>query len=490
MPIMNTKYTKQESQALKKFHDDNKIYVAQVMDTRAPLKNGDLKVWVLNSGTEKNNPKNWIIAHPANGCNNALNLNRVGNTFDRQETSFGVWNTIPYIGNYVFIFYPCTVESTTTAYWFGSPSYYNNLMLPGISYDLTQTNNYEAKCETNYYGNNVEVGNKFIPLQNALEIQGLDKDRLRGISTASSFRDTPSHCYGFLSPLGNQMVIDDGWSTGDSNINWINNPRVNDNDNDGKDDYGAYHSKKEWVASLDKGDKENKLNRFHGGFRFRTRNGTQLLILDAGNIYMINKDGTAWAELSEDGYIDCYSQKGINAASDGDINLHAMNVNIEAINKVSIKAGSGVSIDTDGNVMVKSGSLNVSDRVSVPCVLADKGQIGVFKSPMAEITGIFSGTLQGTAYYATAAGFQPIEQKYPDIEPMTSDSVFVTKTVAVKQKVGSGDIYSIASRVPTHEPWAGHDKNDSIPLLSVKQVMVKEEKEKVNNTITSNQVRR
>ena len=86
-----------------------------------------------------------------------------------------------------------------------------------------------------------------------------------------------------------------------------------------------------------------------------------------------------------------------------------MNVNIEAINKVSIKAGSGVSIDTDGNVMVKSGSLNVSDRVSVPCVLADKGQIGVFKSPMAEITGIFSGTLQGTAYYATAAGFQPIE---------------------------------------------------------------------------------
>ena len=73
---------------------------------------------------------------------------------------------------------------------------------------------------------------------------------------------------------------------------------------------------------------------------------------------------------------------------------------------------------------------------------------------------------------------------------MTSDSVFVTKTVAVKQKVGSGDIYSIASRVPTHEPWAGHDKNDSIPPLSVKQVMVKEEKEKVNNTITSNQVRR
>lgn len=490
MPLMNSQYTKQESQALKKFHDDNKIYVAQVMDTRTPLKNGDLKVWVLNSGTEKNNPKNWIIAHPANGCNNALNLHRVGNLYDRQETSFGVWNTIPYVGNYVFIFYPCTVESTTTAYWFGSPSFYNNIMMPGIAYDLTQTNNFEAKCETNYYGDEVTIGSKFTPLQTGLEKQGLDKDRLRGISTASSSRDTPSHCYGFLSPLGNQMVIDDGWSLGDSNINWINNPRSNDNDNQDKDDYGAYHSKKEWIASVNKGDKDNKLNRFHGGFRFRTRNGTQLLILDAGNIYMINKDGTAWAELSEDGYIDCYSQKGINAASDGNINLHAMNVNIEALNKVSIKAGSGVSVETNGNVMVKSGSVNVSDRISVPSLIADKGQIGVFKSPMAEVTGTFSGTLQGTAYYATAAGFQPIEQKYPDIEPMTSDVVKVTKTVAVKQKVGSGNIYSIASRVPTHEPWAGHDRNDSIPPLVVKQMLVKEEKEAVNNTVAANQVRR
>ena len=479
---------------INKTRDTSRIYIGEVMDTRSPTKNGEIKIWLLSSSTKREDPKNWLTARCGCGIfGNTITSEKVDEKkieYNSQNTSFGNWMTIPYVGNYVFVFFPCISGENTIAYWFGSPMISSNEMLPGISYDLTQSKDYTAKCEKNYKNPEVLDSKTYTPLQNALETQGLDKDRLRGISTASSFRDTPSHCYGFLSPLGNQMVIDDGWSTGDSNINWINNPRANDNDNDGKDDYGVYHSKKEWVASLDKSDKDNKLNRFHGGFRFRTRNGTQLLILDAGNIYAINKDGTAWMELSEDGYIDCYSEKGINAASDGNINLHAMNVNIEAINKVSIKAGSGISMETDGNVMVKSGSLNVSDRVSVPYVLADEGQIGVFKSPMAEITGTFSGTLQGTAYYATAAGFQPIEQKYPDIEPMTSDSVSVTKTVAVKQKVGSGDIYSIASRVPTHEPWAGHDKNDSIPPLSVKQVMVKEEKEQVKNTITSNQVRR
>ena len=494
MSTVNYHLSYSEATEINKTRDTSKIYIGEVMDTRSPTKNGEIKVWLLSSSTNKSDPNSWVTARCGCGIygnsitDEYVNGKKMG--YNSQNTSFGNWMTIPYIGNHVFVFFPCIAGENTIAYWFGSPMLSSNEMLPGIPYDLTQNSDYTPKCEKNYKNPEIEESTAYTPLQNALKVQGLDNDRLRGISTSSSFRDTPSRCYGFLSPLGNQFVIDDGWSLGDSNINWINNPRANDNDNQDKDDYGAYHSKKEWIASVDKGDKDNKLNRFHGGFRFRTRNGTQLLILDAGNIYMINKDGTAWAELSEDGYIDCYSQKGINAASDGNINLHAMNVNIEALNKVSIKAGSGISMETDGNVMVKSGSMNVSDRISVPSLIADKGQIGVFKSPMAEVTGTFSGTLQGTAYYATAAGFQPIEQKYPDIDPMTSDSVVVTKTVAVKQQVGSGDIYSIASRVPTHEPWSGHDKNESIPPLLVKQMMKKTEKEPVNNTVPSNQVRR
>ena len=490
MPKFASSSTLKEEFTISHFQDSSRIYMAEIMDTRDPKKIGDLKVWIINSNSERSDPNNWVVAHSCAVYGNTYNNSSIENSaYSFGLTSFGNWFTIPYVGNYVFIFYPNIYGGDSTPYWFGSPMNKSNNMIPGIPYNLTQNSDYNCQCEVNYKNENSQ-SSIYIPLQNGLLRQGLDKDRLRGISTSSSFRDTPSRCYGFLSPLGNQMVIDDGWSLGDSNINWINNPRTNANDNQDKDDYGLYHSKKDWIASIDESEKDNKLNRFHGGFRFRTRNGTQLLILDTGNIYMINKDGTAWAELSEDGYIDCYSQKGINAASDGDINLHGMNINIEALNKISIKSNSGISMETSGNVMVKSASLNVSDRLSVPYVLSDEGQIGVFKSPSAEITGIFAGTLQGTAYYATSAGFKPMDQKYPDITPMTSDVVKVTETVAVKQKVDSEDIYSIATRVPTHEPWAGHDRNDSIPILSVKQSLQKEEKESVNNIVPSNQIRR
>lgn len=489
MPLMNSRLTNSEKRAVLKYHDDNKIYIAQVMDTRAPLKNGDLKVWILNSGNERENPKNWVIAHPANGCNNVLNFNKVGNLYNTQETSFGVWNTIPYIGNYVFIFYPCSVDSTSTAYWFGSPSYYNNLMIPGIPYDLTQTTNLEAKFENNYHGNTVEKGSIYTPLQNGLELQGLDKDRLRGVSTASTFRDTPSHCYGFLSPLGNQMVIDDGWSKGDSNINWINDPRSNDNDNSNKDDYGVYHSKKEWIASISESDKDNKLNRFHGGFRFRTRNGTQLLILDCGNIYMINKDGTAWMELSDDGYIDCYSAFGINAASDGDINLHAPNINIEADETITLNAKKSIILNSSGNINANSNVLAVSKKISTPSLDAGAGIINSITSGAANMTGIFAGTLQGTALYATSAGTLPIEQPLPSLSSAEISEVEYPTYYDVEQEVNNDTITSINTRVPSHEPWAGHDKNNCIPDLIIKQVLKKEEIEPVNNVVEPNQIK-
>lgn len=470
--------------------DKSRIYMAEVMDSRSPTKYGEILVWVLNSNTERSNPLNWVLAKPC-ASNFGLTVNdselNVDN-YNTQVTSYGCWNTVPYVGNYVFIFYPNIQGGNSSPYWFGSPMLPNNMMLPGISYNMMAKSNqtdYTPSCEMNYKSQSSSP-KEYPILKKALEEQGLDKDRLRGISTASSYRDTPSHCYGFLSPLGNQMVIDDGWSKGDKNINWINDPRENDDDNGTKDDYGSYHSKKEWVASLKESDKENELNRYHGGFRFRTRNGTQLLILDSGNIYMINKDGSAWAELSEDGHIDCYSHKGISCATDGDINLFGRNVNIEAANMINMRAGKGYSIQTEGNVNVQSGDFVVSNNISVNSLQSDFCYAGNFQSPNAEISGIFAGTLQGTAYYATSAGVLPLDQPLPEVESHTVNKVVSTGLASVKQKIGANNYEGIVSRKPTHEPWAEHDRNDRIPELVVKQAMKSEERPVVNNTVESN----
>ena len=204
---------------------------------------------------------------------------------------------------------------------------------------------------------------------------------------------------------------------------------------------------------------------------------------------MINKDGTAWAELSEDGHIDCYSKKGIACASDGDINLHGRNVNIEATGMINMRAGDGFSIDTEANVNLHSGSLNVSNNISVDTIQANNGYIGNFQCPIAQINGTFSGSLQGTAFYATSAGIQPIEQPLPEIDNSVVDRTNVTGLAKVKLKVGEGEVDKLVSRLPTAEPWAEHDRNDRIPDLIVKQAIKKEEKIDVEPEVISNIVR-
>jgi len=468
--------------------NDSLIYIAEVMDTRSPLRNGDIKVWISDSNLDKNDPVNWITAHPLNNTGLTINDYKIGENFISQSTSFGIWNSIPYVGNHVLIFIPKTPGILSDVYWFGSANNSNNLMIPGISYDLTKNNDFTAKCEENYTEQLKGERFEYTPLQNGLKIQGLDNDRLRGISTASPIRDLPSHCYGFLSPLGNQMVVDDGWSLGDSNLNWDLDPRNNGNDNNNKDDYGDYHSKKNWIASLDNIDKNNELNRFHGGFRFRTRNGTQILILDAGNIYMINKDGSAWMELSDDGYIDCYSEKGISASSDGDINLHGKNINIEAENTITLNAKNNMILNTAGTISVNSGVVSISDRLSVPTITATSGNINSLTSGEASIIGTFAGTLQGTAMYATSSGMIPIEQPLPSVAEVDLDLPEEPTYYNVEQKIDDEMKTSITTRLPCHEPWATHNKNNNIPDLVIKQVFKNINTEKVTSQISKNNI--
>jgi hypothetical protein len=454
---------------LKKTTDVGRIYIAEVMDTRTPLYNGDVLVWVLGSDLDKNNPNNWIIAHNANSMNGITiyTPETSKSTYNTQPTSFGWWNPLPYVGNYVFIFYPCTNGEKSNAYWFGTPMSNNNIMMPGTPYNILQNDeDYTPVCETNFTSSTISKPQEYPILKNALEKQGLNKDRLRGISTASAYRETPSMCYGFLSPLGNQFVIDDGWSNGDSNVNWNIDPRTNAKDQNNKDDNGKNHSKKDWKANLDDASTNDKLNRFHGGFRFRTRNGTQLLILDTGNIYMINKDGSAWMELSDDGYIDCYSERGINASSDGDINLYSKsNVNIEAKGRISMKSGGGISLDTNGAINTQCGGLNVSSQISVPTIMSEIANVGLLTSKNAQLNGTFQGTLNGTAQFATLAGTTPIQQPIPIINQVKLSPVVVTQTQEVVQMVDGNTEETIATRVPSHEPYAGHDKNKFIPKM-------------------------
>ena len=482
-----------------KLQDNGRIYMAEVMDTRSPLKIGDLKVWIINTNSNKKDPSNWITAKcvsPVYGC-----TSNKEDISDDENISFGWWNPMPYVGNYVFVFFPNLIGGNSECYWFGSPMDVSNVMLPGISYDLTKENNtdYKPTCDKNYYKTtNKDKPKEYKVLSKALKEQGLDEDRFRGISTASSFRETPSRCYGFLSPLGNQFVIDDGWVAEGEKQSWIENPKKKQEGkyddkamHTEKDDYGFEHNKKQWKADINESGKDDKLNRFHGGFRFRTRNGTQLLILDCGTIYMINKDGSAWVELSNDGYIDCYSKAGISATSDGDINFYAKkDINLECENQIRMSSKKGILMDTPGNINANGGSFNSSSHISVETIEANTGVINSFKSSNAEINGIFSGSLQGTAYYATYAGREPVEQEKPNIK----EQIQIPETTKIKkhktntkQKKNPVNKETVVSRRPLHEPWEEHNKNDFIPKLNSIGKPNNKSKNEKNNSINNSQ---
>ena len=129
------------------------------------------------------------------------------------------------------------------------------------------------------------------------------------------------------------------------------------------------------------------------------------------------------------------------------------------------------------------GNLNVSSEISAPMMVANTANIGMLTSKNAQLNGTFQGTLNGTAHFATFAGVTPIQQPIPVIQQVSVPSVIVTETKNVEQQVGGNNLNTIATRVPTHEPYAGHDKNRFIPKM-ITRVFKKLKKEDIKPTPT------
>lgn len=471
MARLDHKFTKSEIESKNRKFDVGRIYEAEIMDTRSVLRAGDIKVWIYNSGIDKTDSSKWIIASycsPFYG-NTPFQPNSNIN-FENNPTSFGAWFPLAYVGNKVFVFFPNVNGENLRAYWFGCPvDGIENSMIPGIPgqyfndehIPTTEINN--KNIEESYSGRNKSFSIRenaraeYIPLKNALEKQGLNKDKLRGYSTSGTKRESPSMCYGILTPLGNSFTMDDGWGETDNKTNWN---MVGSSTSYGQD--GKEISKSESP-------------RYNAGFRFRTRHGTQLLISDDGNIYMINKDGTAWAEITDDGRIQGYAKTSADIACDGDINFHTpRKIRMSADEGFVFKSSKGgISMEIAGDINVLAPHINTNATINTQGINAKFGNIEAFESKMSQCNGVFSGTLQGTALYATNAGLIAIPQPMPNIETVE----FPTVDVEPNQSIPgcNGQIQNtINSSVPTHEPYDGHNRNEQIPELNIGYSLVEE----------------
>jgi hypothetical protein len=248
-----------------------------------------------------------MYTSPFYGLSDPVHSNADDITQDRNaRTSYGMWTPPPDVGNTVLVSFADGLLSKPFIMGHAMVTPYNQ-MVPGIaggpSFQGGPFNT--PTVEKNQYDTDTKNNGKLRPIfhdfAENITKQGLINDPLRGATSSSARRETPSEVLGILSkgprddegrPIGpgHQFIMDD--APENSNI------------------------------------------------RVRTGGGNQILLDDTtGCIYVINKTGTAWFELDRNGNINFFGEGSMSIRSKGDFNLRAdKNINIEAGNDVNIKA--------------------------------------------------------------------------------------------------------------------------------------------------------
>lgn len=534
MPRMDMKLTREEKREYKRSFDTSRIYMAEVMDVRNISRAGDLMVYLIGSGKNKKDSRNWIQASYASNLYGTTPYNANSDpNYELDPQSFGNWFPMPCVGNFVFVFFPMTSPENVSCYWFACPVNPNtNYMLPGIpgayyndehkplcerndkcpnnskdkeqnmayinqnktsgnivNKDLENSNESSSTMENTLENNgsckecdnntkqkelNEEINKAekiqavYKPLNEALKRQGLEKDNTRGYSTAGAKRESPSMCYGIKTPLGNTFVMDDGWLEEDNKTVWKWNILDQEKLEDGNIEEVRKLVGKDGKSPWQREPNTGRDVRRDAGFRFRTRNGTQILIADEGTIFMINNDGSCWVEMTKNGYLEGYSKKGVAISSDGDINLHTKkNVYIEAEETIALKA-KDINIETIGDINIaETPHINTEAIINGRELNFEKGKINNLEASSGKMIGEMGGTFYGLCGGSEIPGFPESNLKnIPDIKDFILKD---NKPIKEEKNDIDGKGYSendqektkntINTKVPTHEPYCGHCKS-------------------------------
>ena len=406
---------------------------------------------------------------------NAVNPSSVGKFEDTQH-SYGMWMVPPDIDTKVLVTF--AEGKINQAYWMGCiQEPFVNHMTPGIS-SSTDTISKEAfdtdegtdKRIQNFGTTNLPAGevNRGLwdsasaegfdrlkkpihPFAETLKKQGLVKDDVRGTTSSSARRETPSNVFGISTP---------GRIDTRSNI---------------KARVGTLDDQQEKVLTrnaghtfvMDDGD-ANGANQL---VRLRTSSGHQLVMSDsAGVVYLANADGTVWMEFSNNGLVDVYAQTGYNLRSGADINFHAEgNINMYANKSIKLKANeeNGI-VAIDGANILNYASNNITNfgtnvyQKATTNIVSDAGQRNI-QQGMTRVD-LIGGQVHFNSYptisnlvtplqrtsYTAPTGTGTLLTDYPDV---------TLKPLGENYEVDRALPGMSGMRVPTHEPFWGHQDN-------------------------------
>ena len=347
-------------------------YLATVKTTADPLRMGRLGVNVpALSNTTEPTPEQLIWCQYLSPFYGVKSLRAVSKTnpydFKASQQSYGMWAVPPDIDTTVMVIFAKGDQNSNTAFWIGCvQDPMTNQMVPangatdktrldagGVDFSQNKqaiygTDVVPAGEKNRKITNGDNIGNSQLwnyPVNNLLADQltgqGLIQDTVRGTTSSSARRESPSAVFGMNTPgriRSDSRPINIGL---DASV-----VRV---------DRESGHS-----FVMDDGDVngDNQLT------RLRTASGHQLLMHDTdGVVYLANGSGKAFIEMASDGTISVYSANGIDFRSGTDFNLHSdTNINFHAKGNINFTAEQNVQLNAEANVhtMAKNSIRNSS----------------------------------------------------------------------------------------------------------------------------------
>ena len=356
-------------------------YLGVVKGNIDPTRMGRLKVHIPSLAKTSDPSENQLITceylAPFYGAKGGKYAKGAGIEYADSQHSYGMWMVPPDLETKVLVIF--AEGKMEQAYWMGCVQEpYTNHMMPGIA-SSTNTNDaldgtfegadagFQQDKQSKYGSLNVPSGelnrNRQGALQNGnyeslpkpihpfaetLLQQGLSADDIRGNTSSSARRETPSQVFGISTPgRKDTTTTKENVGTKDS----------------GAKDYVTRKTGHTFVMDDGAEDGTNQLT------RLRTASGHQLLMHDTeGVVYLANGSGKAFIEMDRDGTISVYSDGGINMRSGRDFNVHSdMNINFHAKGAINFTSETNVALNAEGYVfaMGEKGILNSSQKGSV-----------------------------------------------------------------------------------------------------------------------------
>lgn len=416
-------------------------YIGFVKDNNDAQRMGRLSVYIPELGGDPADPGAWVIvgyASPFAGATDPTKIQASSQTMDGSQQSYGMWMIPPDLNNEVAVFF--ANGDISRGYWFACCYQTNmNHMIPGIATDVTTEPGQPVKTGPVVEYNKANVDSvinprrpRFDPLSSGLNTEGLISDNERGSASTSARREAPSQVFGFLSPRGNTMHIDD------------------------KPD-----------------------NEF---IRLRTRSGAQILIHETtGYVYINSKNGNSWLEISDAG-VDVYTAASVSMRAQQDFNVRAdrniifdanANIFMRAGEKITLAAGTDIQAGAGQNMVLSAmanGTINVGKDFQAKAVANLRLQSG------SDMTQLASGKQirAGSTIFDNCNGAPEASGAVDATGPAGKQAGDAKQSSVGEQTVwksGAAQIDTIVSRMPTHEPWQPHP-NSKVPPPPLEKVSI------------------